>query len=202
MFAFCETFITCYFFPGWQARVNPPWVITLGLVLVTVGQTVRSCAMVQAGSNFNHIVQSRKNDGHELVTAGLYSVFRHPSYFGFFWWGIGTQVVLGNVVSFVAYTGILWYFFKTRITRKSDYQSLLSHGMLTSVQTKRNILLNSLVKSTKHIRRVPKPGFHLSDDIHILISGSGVKEGNASQGQVCICGVIECLIPNFFAIFV
>jgi protein-S-isoprenylcysteine O-methyltransferase Ste14 len=48
----------------------------------------------------------------------LYAYFRHPSYFGFFWWGIGTQVMLGNTLCLVAYAGVLWYFFMKRITRK------------------------------------------------------------------------------------
>ncbi|KAK3214337.1 hypothetical protein GRF29_28g2786328 [Pseudopithomyces chartarum] len=119
--AFIEAIVTSYFFPSWQARVNPPWVIALGLVMIVVGQVVRSLAMVQAGTNFNHQVQQKKNDGHELVTTGLYSVFRHPSYFGFFWWGLGTQVVLGNTVSFVGYAGVLWYFFFTRITHEEKH---------------------------------------------------------------------------------
>ncbi|KAJ4298180.1 farnesyl cysteine-carboxyl methyltransferase [Kalmusia sp. IMI 367209] len=116
--AFIETTVTSYFFPAWQARVNPPSIVALGVVMIVVGQVVRSLAMVQAGTNFNHQVQQQKNEGHELVTTGLYSVFRHPSYFGFFWWGLGTQVALGNTVSFMGYAGVLWYFFYTRITHE------------------------------------------------------------------------------------
>ncbi|KAF1961888.1 prenyl cysteine carboxyl methyltransferas-like protein Ste14 [Byssothecium circinans] len=119
--ALVETFFTSLFLPSWQARVNPPWVIALGLAMIVVGQAVRSTAMAQAGTNFNHQVQSRKSDGHELVTRGLYAHFRHPSYFGFFWWGIGTQVALGNTISFIAYTAILWYFFKKRITHEEKH---------------------------------------------------------------------------------
>jgi protein-S-isoprenylcysteine O-methyltransferase len=117
--ALIETVVTSYFFPAWQARVNPPPIIALGVMMIAVGQAVRSVAMKQAGTNFNHQVQSRKNEGHELVTTGLYAHFRHPSYFGFFWWGLGTQVLLGNTVSFIAYAGVLWYFFHTRILRTS-----------------------------------------------------------------------------------
>lgn len=116
--ALLETCITSYFLPTWQARFHGPFLILVGLVMIVVGQTVRSTAMAQAGTNFNHTVQSRKNEGHELVTTGLYAYFRHPSYFGFFWWGIGTQVVLGNSVCLVGYMCVLWYFFKSRITRE------------------------------------------------------------------------------------
>lgn len=87
----------------------------LGFVLMLVGQAVRTAAMVTAGSNFNHIVQSEKRKGHVLVTGGVYAWLRHPSYFGFFWWGLGTQLVLGNVVCLVGYAVVLWRFFRRRI---------------------------------------------------------------------------------------
>jgi protein-S-isoprenylcysteine O-methyltransferase len=125
--AFVETIITSYFFPGYQSSVHPPWVIALGITLIAVGQAVRSTAMMQAGTNFNHQVQSRKHDGHELVTNGLYHYLRHPSYFGFFWWGIGTQLMLGNTVCSLAYAGVLWYFFKKRITRESPLLFISSY---------------------------------------------------------------------------
>jgi protein-S-isoprenylcysteine O-methyltransferase len=119
--ALIETLVTSYFFPQWQSRVSPPIVQLLGIAMIVAGQTVRSLAMAQAGTNFNHQVQSRKNEGHELVTTGMYAVFRHPAYFGFFWWGLGTQVVLGNVISFVGYAGVLWYFFYTRIRHEEKH---------------------------------------------------------------------------------
>lgn len=86
-----------------------------GLVLVIVGQAVRSAAMLHAGMSFNHQIQWSKSDSHVLVTSGVYGLVRHPSYFGFFYWGLGTQLVLGNVVCFVVYAGVLWYFFSRRI---------------------------------------------------------------------------------------
>lgn len=74
--------------------------------------------MVQAGSNFNHTVQAERKEGHTLVQHGVYAVLRHPSYFGFFWWGLGTQLVLGNVVCFAGYALVLWRFFYKRIHSK------------------------------------------------------------------------------------
>lgn len=92
--------------------------LVTGFVLTVVGQIVRTMAMAQAASNFNHHVQSEHQEGHVLVKTGLYGYLRHPSYFGFFWWGLGTQLVLGNVVCFVGYTLVLWRFFSTRIKRE------------------------------------------------------------------------------------
>jgi protein-S-isoprenylcysteine O-methyltransferase len=92
--------------------------LVVGFALTIVGQVVRTMAMAQAASNFNHHVQSEHQEGHILVRTGLYGYLRHPSYFGFFWWGLGTQLVLGNVVCFVGYTLVLWRFFSTRIKRE------------------------------------------------------------------------------------
>lgn len=119
--ALIETLITSYFLPTWQYWVNPPVIQLLGVAMIVVGQAVRTLAMIQAGTNFNHQVQSRKNEGHELVTTGMYAVFRHPAYFGFFWWGLGTQVVLGNVISFIGYAAVLWWFFDVRIQHEEKY---------------------------------------------------------------------------------
>ncbi|KAJ1335110.1 protein-S-isoprenylcysteine O-methyltransferase [Microdochium nivale] len=86
-----------------------------GIGLVMLGQTIRSTAMAQAGPSFNHIVQHRKRDTHVLVTSGVYGYLRHPSYFGFFWWAVGTQLVLGNVVCLAGYAAVLWKFFSSRV---------------------------------------------------------------------------------------
>ncbi|KAJ5788199.1 hypothetical protein N7457_003189 [Penicillium paradoxum] len=92
-----------------------------GFVLLLIGQVIRTIAMAQAASNFNHHVQSRHQEGHVLVKTGLYQYLRHPSYFGFFWWGLGTQLILGNIVCFVGYALVLWRFFSSRIKREEAY---------------------------------------------------------------------------------
>ncbi|KAL3477356.1 Isoprenylcysteine carboxyl methyltransferase family-domain-containing protein [Aspergillus californicus] len=95
--------------------------VLVGLLLVGIGQVVRTLAMAQAGSNFNHMVQTERKDGHRLVTHGVYGVLRHPSYFGFFWWGLGTQLVLGNVGCLAGYAIVLWNFFNSRIRREERF---------------------------------------------------------------------------------
>lgn len=97
----------------------PPYVlVAAGFFLIFLGQVVRSAAMQQAKTSFNHIVQYYKKDDHVLVTNGVYSFLRHPSYFGFFWWALGTQLMLGNQFCFVAYAAVLWKFFSHRIMRE------------------------------------------------------------------------------------
>jgi protein-S-isoprenylcysteine O-methyltransferase len=86
-----------------------------GLFLVLIGQIIRTTAIIQAGPSFSHLVAKQKKETHVLITRGVYSILRHPSYFGFFWWGIGTQLVLGNFVCLAGYSVVLWKFFSARI---------------------------------------------------------------------------------------
>ena len=99
------------------AAISP----VLGTVLILVGQTFRSLAMKQAGSSFNHLVQSTKKDNHVLVKSGVYAVSRHPAYFGFFWWGLGTQLLLGNTICLFGYAVVLWKFFAHRIMHEEKH---------------------------------------------------------------------------------
>ena len=71
--------------------------------------------MVQASSNFSHKIATEKTSSHTLVTSGIYAFVRHPSYFGFFWWSVGTQIFLANPLSTVIFMAVLWKFFSSRI---------------------------------------------------------------------------------------
>jgi protein-S-isoprenylcysteine O-methyltransferase len=95
--------------------------ISIGLVFVIFGQVARSIAMWTARSNFNHIIQSKKHKGHVLVTSGIYTFLRHPSYVGFFYWSIGTQILLGNPFCILAYTLASWKFFNARIPDEEEF---------------------------------------------------------------------------------
>ncbi|CVL07847.1 protein-S-isoprenylcysteine O-methyltransferase [Fusarium proliferatum] len=137
--AFIECAIVNLFFPNrhWAPYGTGPILLLLGLAMVTVGQYVRSVAMLQAGASFNHHVQTRKKDSHELVTSGIYSIFRHPSYFGFFYWGLGTQLVMGNVLCFFAYAAVLWLFFSKRI--KHEEAKLIEFFQSDYVQYRKRV---------------------------------------------------------------
>lgn len=104
--------LECLLAPSLKGR---PAVITGGTLLVVVGQVFRSLAMCTAGSNFNHQIMERRETNHQLVTHGVYSILRHPSYFGWFWWCIGTQILLGNPLCVLAYSCAAWDFFRRRI---------------------------------------------------------------------------------------
>jgi len=64
--------------------------------------------MCTAKHNFNHVVQSEKSDNHELITHGVYNLCRHPSYVGWFYWSIGTQVGY-HEFSTIGYLALYFY---------------------------------------------------------------------------------------------
>lgn len=118
-FAIFESAFGYLFFP--TAKRSLLWIKVIGLSMVIFGQIIRSWAMVTAGKSFSHLIVTKKTKDHELVTHGIYSVFRHPSYTGFFWWAVGTQLVLVNPISLVGFITILWLFFKNRIEFEEKY---------------------------------------------------------------------------------
>lgn len=114
MAATLEYLVEVYFFPKLKLQISA-FPTMAGLLLVLIGQTTRTLAMVHAGTNFNHLVQRQRRPGHVLVTQGVYAWLRHPSYFGYYWWGLGTQLLLANPLCFITYTIVLWKFFNERI---------------------------------------------------------------------------------------
>lgn len=91
------------------------WISWVGVVLAVAGELLRKMAMLTAMSNFTHMVSFRKRDDHSLVTHGIYGWFRHPSYVGWFYWSIGTQLILCNPICAIVYTVVSWLFFADRI---------------------------------------------------------------------------------------
>ncbi|KAF8855889.1 protein-S-isoprenylcysteine O-methyltransferase [Acephala macrosclerotiorum] len=121
LFSMLECLLSHYFLPH-QILPLPLHNLSLytGLFLLLLGQSIRSYAMYTAGTNFSHFVKHRKSQSHQLVTTGIYSFFRHPSYFGYFWWGIGTQLVYGNIVCLIGFGFVLWIFFARRIRGEEE----------------------------------------------------------------------------------
>lgn len=90
-------------------------VFVFGVILVIGGQIVRTLGMWTCGENFSHQIMERKTSSHQLVTSGIYSKLRHPSYFGWFYWSVGTQIMLCNPICMLFYTWSSWSFFAARI---------------------------------------------------------------------------------------
>ena len=73
----------------------------LGLVLYVVGCVLRVAPVFVLGRRFSGLVAIQ--EGHELVTDGLYRVIRHPSYLGLviglFGWSLVFRSAIGVLVS-------------------------------------------------------------------------------------------------------
>ena len=110
--AWVEYAIEATFFPSMKTS---SFLTVLGFCASCAFYAVRIVAMVQCGSNFNLQIETDKRDEHELVTSGVYAYLRHPSYFGWFWYSVSTQVMLANPVCLVVYARASWFFFKNRI---------------------------------------------------------------------------------------
>lgn len=80
-----------------------------------LGEGLRITAFFTCKSNFTHIVRYKKDKKHTLITNGVYSFFRHPSYTGYFYFSIGGQLMIGNFISAVAFFAALARFFHKRI---------------------------------------------------------------------------------------
>ncbi|EAR90793.3 S-isoprenylcysteine O-methyltransferase (macronuclear) [Tetrahymena thermophila SB210] len=97
------------------------FIIMIGVFFSIFGHFMRISAQQTAKSNFNHLVQNQKSDDHVLVTHGVYSFSRHPSYLGFFSYSLGGQIILGNLFCFFAYAFVLYKFFLYRIVQEEHY---------------------------------------------------------------------------------
>ncbi|RUS26810.1 farnesyl cysteine-carboxyl methyltransferase, mediates the carboxyl methylation step during C-termin [Jimgerdemannia flammicorona] len=107
-----EFLIERYFFPEWKTFGIAN---LMGFLVVIIGQSARTIAMFSAKENFSHHIADHKERDHRLVTNGIYSIMRHPSYFGFYWWALGVQVLLLNPICFVGFIKVLYGFFSERI---------------------------------------------------------------------------------------
>lgn len=114
-----EYAIECWLFPN--LKTAHPYVSLVGAVMVGGGELLRKLAMVQARHNFTHTVMYRKRVEHSLVTSGVYGWFRHPSYVGWFYWSVGTQVLLCNPVCCVGYALASWRFFADRTYNEEKF---------------------------------------------------------------------------------
>jgi len=94
------------------------FVSCIGLLLVIAGQLTRSTAMFTCKSNFSHHIEEVKRPQHILVKNGIYKYLRHPAYTGFFYWGVGTQILLMNPISLIGYAVVLYRFFRDRISHE------------------------------------------------------------------------------------
>nr|CAG4645779.1 EOG090X0CFU [Lynceus sp. MCZ IZ 141354] len=107
-----EFLIELYLLPGLK---NLRIISNTGVAICLVGEIIRKGAMLTAWSNFDHLVRFEKEDDHQLVSHGIYNWCRHPSYVGWFYWSIGTQIILCNPICTILYAMASWKFFNQRV---------------------------------------------------------------------------------------
>ena len=112
VFSLSETLIGTFYFS--KLKQNK-YIFISGLILTIIGQIFRIAALYTGKKNFTHLVSYDKKKEHTLVTNGIYSLSRHPSYFGFYLWSVGIQLMSGNVICFFGFLIALYIFFKDRI---------------------------------------------------------------------------------------
>jgi len=107
-----EFFIESLIFPGAKGL---RLITCLGLLIALSGFVIRIVALVTAAHNFTHDIAETKRDEHVLVTEGIYKIMRHPGYMGWFWFSVGTQILLVNPICTAGFAYASYIFFKDRI---------------------------------------------------------------------------------------
>lgn len=115
--SFLEYMMGVYFYPNLK---DPRFISLIGLVLCVFGDVIRKLAMFTAGESFSHSITSVKRPEHRLITHGLYGVFRHPAYAGWFYWALGSQILLHNPACFVLFALVSNQFFRDRILYEEE----------------------------------------------------------------------------------
>jgi len=80
-----------------------------------MGCAVRVIALFTAKHNFTHEIATEKKAEHILVKTGIYQYMRHPGYMGWYWWTVGSQLILINPICACAFAYVSWKFFHHRI---------------------------------------------------------------------------------------
>lgn len=112
IFSVLEYVFELYFFPSLKEYQS---ISNVGFLMVILGETIRKLAIFTAKRAFTHVIKRHHEEHHKLITYGVYGIVRHPGYTGFLIWCVGTQIMLCNPVSTVAFAIIVWDFFNNRI---------------------------------------------------------------------------------------
>ena len=110
--SYCETILGNIFFYDYK---HNKYIFYTGIIITIIGQIFRIGALFTGKKNFTHLLSYEKKPEQFLMTTGFYGISRHPSYFGFWIWGFGTQVMCGNLICSIGFPIGLYMFFQDRI---------------------------------------------------------------------------------------
>lgn len=120
LFSFTEFFVENYFFPEYKFFIQWNFILA-SMPLVILGLLMRLLAFYTAYKSFNHVIRVEKKDDHELVTHGIYSIDRHPSYTGSYIYYMAAELMLGNPLSFGLAAYCFHKFFVLRIQYEEHF---------------------------------------------------------------------------------
>eukprot|EP01086_Lenisia_limosa_P012152 TRINITY_DN3978_c0_g1_i2.p1 TRINITY_DN3978_c0_g1~~TRINITY_DN3978_c0_g1_i2.p1 ORF type:complete len:199 (-),score=13.45 TRINITY_DN3978_c0_g1_i2:30-626(-) len=113
-----EYFIERFFFPAMKESMI---IFSVGLLICLSGEALRKGAMFFAMHNFSHDVKTSQRDNHVLVNTGVYKHIRHPGYCGWFWWVVGTQIMMANPLGVILCAVLAFIFFNDRIPYEEEH---------------------------------------------------------------------------------
>lgn len=97
---------------SWKQNSAGLWV---GVVISLFGIILRACAEIKLEANFTHVIRRERVNSHQLITTGVYSWFRHPSYTGWFYFCLGREVILNNIIGVILVAFMNWSLLYYRI---------------------------------------------------------------------------------------
>jgi protein-S-isoprenylcysteine O-methyltransferase Ste14 len=84
---------------GWSP-VFPLWLIVLGFLLISVGYTFATWALIE-NRFFSSVVRIQVDRGHVVCDSGPYRIVRHPGYAGSIWPLLGIVLALSSMWTLV-----------------------------------------------------------------------------------------------------
>mmetsp|Transcript_8121 Transcript_8121/g.22011 ORF Transcript_8121/g.22011 Transcript_8121/m.22011 type:complete len:332 (-) Transcript_8121:122-1117(-) len=166
-----------FLFPNIQSSA----ISIIGLIIALIAQLVRSLAMITCGASFNHLIQKSRKNNHLLVTHGIYSVLRHPSYFGFYFWSIGMQMILNNPIAGCLSALASTIFFARRIPYEEE--SLLCHFEDEYVEYAKRTIIGIPFVPSNTVTNVGM-GFSMATD-SVAVSGSTNGDESSNSDAKC-----------------
>ena len=115
IFSYFETILGTIFFKKIKQNI---YTFYSGIIITIIGQVFRVGALYTGKKNFTHLLSYEKKKEHFLMTTGFYGITRHPSYFGFLVWTLGTQLMCLNIICLIGFPIGLYLFFEDRIVEE------------------------------------------------------------------------------------
>lgn len=133
VFVFVFVFLYAPFSLGWFSRqiifYGNMFVAIAGLFLSGAGLSFAAWSRMTLGRNWSAVASIKKD--HELVKTGPYAIVRHPMYAGFLLAILGTALIVGKPVSFLAFLFAVY-------------------GLIKKIQVEEPLLENQLPEYTEY----------------------------------------------------